>query len=108
MQDCGNDAYTGDFTSSSYNCSDDNTQPGTNGQNGEVTFENEGADDFHLGAGDTVAKDNGTDGVNSGHTDDIDNDSRPVGVSWDMGADEEETGAAPAATPRRLELLRGK
>lgn len=105
VQDCVSPCFIDNFTSSSYNCSDDDTQPGTNGQNGEVTFENEGADDFHLGSGDTVAKDNGTSSVSSGHTDDIDGDTRSG--SWDIGADEF-VSAEPAAANRRQILLRSE
>lgn len=52
-----------------------------------VTFENEGSDDFRLGSGDTVAKDNGTSDPGSGlFSDDIIGTSRPQGSGWDIGA----------------------
>lgn len=57
---------------------------------GAVTFENEGADDFHLGAGDTVAMSNGADldaDANINVTDDIDSDARHA-TTPDIGADE--------------------
>lgn len=56
---------------------------------GSVTFENAGAGDFHLGSGDTVAKDKGTDlssDANLPIWNDIDGDAR--GATWDVGADE--------------------
>lgn len=97
VQDCTT-CYTGTFaTGTEYNCSDDATQPGANGQNGEVLFVDEAGDNFHLGATDTVARSNGVD--LSGHgtypiTTDIDNQTRAV--PWDMGIDEI---VSTAATP---------
>lgn len=87
--------FDGTFEAASeYNCSDDGTEPGTNGVNGEVTFVNEGAGDFHLASGDTTAKDSGTDlssdtdldAAFAAFSDDIDEDARSG--SWDIGADE--------------------
>jgi len=52
---------------------------------GSVTFENEESDDFHLGATDTLAKDNGV-SLSGIFTDDIDGDTRSG--AWDIGADE--------------------
>ena len=98
-QDCSDSCFigsTGFSGSDSSNCSDDNSQPGANGQNGEVLFENEAADDFHLDSSDTVAKDNGMDLSGDGNypiTIDIDGETRSG--SWDIGADE--TAAAAAA-----------
>lgn len=80
-----------DFTNSSYNCSDDNSQPGTNGQNGEVTFVNEGADNFQLDTTDTVAKENGTANPNNSRfQDDITGTIRPA--TWSIGAWEPDQG----------------
>lgn len=56
---------------------------------GAVTFENEGADNFHLGSGDTVAKDKGKDLSTDASFplwDDIEADERSA--SWDVGMDE--------------------
>lgn len=51
------------------------------------TFEDEGADDFHLASGDTTWKDQGTDDPGSGlFSDDIDGETRVS--TWDIGADE--------------------
>lgn len=77
------------MTSGNNNVSDDNTQPGTSGQNGEVTFLNEAGDDFHLDSSDTVAKDNGADlsgDANLAFSTDIDGQTRSS--PWDCGADE--------------------
>ena len=76
---------------STNNCSDDNTQPGGSGQNGEVTFVNEGTDDLHLDPSDTVAKGNGVDLYTDSNlpvTLDIDSTPRPNGGVWDIGADQ--------------------
>lgn len=87
-QDCDGACYASTFhADSTNNCSDDGTQPGASGQNGEVVFLDEGNDDFHLDRSDTVALGNGTD--LSGDADypisvDIDNTTR---TSWDIGAD---------------------
>ncbi|KKL91372.1 hypothetical protein LCGC14_1895380, partial [marine sediment metagenome] len=57
---------------------------------GSVTFENEGADDFHLGSGDTLARGEGSDLSGEGYfTDDVDGDARDV---WSIGADEGQSG----------------
>lgn len=75
--------------SSEYNCSDDGTHPGGNGQTGEVLFENEGRDDLHLDRSDTVAQSNGTDLSSDADypiSDDIDGEVR-FG-DWDIGADQ--------------------
>ena len=58
---------------------------------GDVTFENEGSDDFHLGSGDTFAKDNWYNVYGDGDIaviDDIDGDARPNDNTGDIGADE--------------------
>lgn len=90
VQDCTLACYAGSFgAASTNNCSDDATQPGSNGQNGEVTFVDEANDDFHLASGDTVAKDNGTDlsaDANLAFSDDCDGNTRTG--TWDIGADE--------------------
>lgn len=89
VQDCGT-CYVGTFAGSSHNCSDDNTQPGTSGQNGEVLFENEAGDNFHLGSGDTVAMSNGTPLHNDFSyptVDDVDGDTRDTSTP-DIGFDE--------------------
>jgi hypothetical protein len=92
-------------TSSSNNCSDDDTQPGGSGRNGEVAFVDETGNDFHLAPNDTIAKNSGTDLTNDlslNFNTDIDdaeiplsppftkgeNSSRPYNTTWDIGADE--------------------
>lgn len=91
-QDCDtNDGFYGTFDgASTNNCSDDSGDaPGSNPQTGEVTFVNEGADDFHLDSSDTVALDNGVDlssDTDLPFSDDIDGETRSG--TWDIGADE--------------------
>lgn len=71
------------------NLSEDTTSPDASYRSKVVTFENEGADDFHLGSGDTEAKNNGVDLSADGQlafSDDIDGDTRSA--PWDIGADE--------------------
>jgi hypothetical protein len=68
------------FTHSN-NLSEDATSPDATYRSKVVTFENEGADDFHLGSGDTEARDNGTDLSTDpdgqlSFSDDIDGDTR--------------------------------
>ena len=84
--------FVGTFNANSTNnCSDDNTQPGGSGRNGEVTFVNEGADDLHLSAADTIAQGYGADLYTDSDlpvTDDVDGYERPNGGTWDIGADQ--------------------
>jgi len=87
--DC-TDGFSGSFhASSDYNASDiAGDAAGANSRNGAdgtVTFENEGADDFHLDSGDSNATDQGVD-LSGTFSDDIDEDTRSG--SWDIGADE--------------------
>jgi len=88
-QDCSGACFSANWDTASHNCSDDSTEPGTNGRDGEVAFADEGNDDFHLSAADTIAKGYGTD--LSGDSNyplalDIDGDERSS--PWDIGADE--------------------
>jgi len=89
VQDCTETCYGGTFhADSDYNCSDDGTHPGSNGQTGEVTFVDEANDDFHLNSTDSVALGNGLDlssDASNPISVDIDGDAR---TSWDIGADE--------------------
>ena len=58
---------------------------------GEVTFQNEGSDEFLLGSSDTVAKDNGVDLSSDTYlpfSTDILGTTRPVNSVWDAGAHE--------------------
>ncbi len=88
----GSSGTTEDFLN---NASEDATADDGGGSNHRInqtfTFVNEGADDFHLAAGDAGAKDFGVDlSADSAFavTDDIDGDSRPQGSAYDIGADE--------------------
>jgi hypothetical protein len=85
------DVMTFDTESHSNNISEDATSPDVSYRSKAVTFENEGGNDFHLGSGDTNAKDAGVDLSTDGDgqlsfSDDIDDDTRSG--SWDIGADE--------------------
>ncbi len=90
----------------SYNCSDDNTQPGTNGQNGEVVFTDEGGSppDLSLNEGSPAyATDLGTDLSGDGDypIGNVDIQSGSTAVrntgTWDIGAfDATAAGGAPA------------
>lgn len=91
------DAFVGTFTDddtyNDYNSisqNDNNVALGSNGRyNQSFTYENEGADDFHLASGDAGAKDFGVDLSGDGNlafSDDIDGDTRSG--TWDIGADE--------------------
>ncbi len=88
-QDC-TDGFDGTFDSASTNnCSDiASDAPGSNPSTGDVVFEDEGGNNFHLGSSDTVAIDQGYD--TSGEsapldfTTDIDGDTRSG--TWDIGA----------------------
>ena len=75
---------------STNNCSDDGTQPGGGGQNGEVTFKDETGTppDLRLDATDSVARENGADLQTEFFDDDIEGESRPGQSDWDIGADE--------------------
>lgn len=77
-------------TGTSYNASEDSSKPGTNGQEGAISFLDEANDDFHLAASgaDTVAQDNGTDlssYTDHAFSDDIDGDTRTF---WSIGPDD--------------------
>lgn len=103
-QDC-NDGFNGTFDGASdYNLSDiTGDAPGTNSKNNvSVSFVDEANDDFHLAAGDTQAKDAGTNlsGDAIGFTDDIDGETRSG--TWDMGADEVAAAAPAAPTAPRI------
>jgi hypothetical protein len=88
-------AYVGTFAAGTdYNATDgtDAIGVGTHNQTSQTfTFTDDtngdhGLRDFHLASNDAGAKDLGTDTVNSGYTDDIDEVARAG--SWDIGADE--------------------
>ncbi len=84
--------YSGTFDASSVNnISQDATSPNASFRNKTVTFVNAAGNDFHLGTSDTSAMDAGVslsaDPVFAFNTD-IDGQSRPYGITWDIGADE--------------------
>lgn len=86
--------------SSTHNLSEDDTVPNINTFYSEkvVVFNDEGNDDFHLGSGDTEAKDKGSD-LGTGNDVEIDIDGRDrdaEGDTWDVGADEFVAAAAAA------------
>lgn len=89
--------YFGTFHSSSdYNTGDDGTSTGGGNDriNQTFTFDDEGANDFHLASNDAGARDHGTDLSGDGDlpfSDDIDGETRTG--TWDMGADEFISGA---------------
>jgi len=80
--------------SSANNISKDSSAPGSNSKiNQTVSFVDTTNKDFHLLPTDTAAKDAGTDlsaDANSPFATDIDGEGRPIGASWDIGADEAE------------------
>ena len=80
-----------------YNISSDGTAPGTNSKtNVIVQFADAENYDFHLSNFDTVARDAGTNLSNDPYLafgDDIDGESRNIGGTWDIGADEAGTSA---------------
>lgn len=90
--------YEGTFASGDYNLSSDGTEPGTNGVQATLTFNNAAGEDYHLAAADaSVAV--GTDlseDANLAFTTDIDNETRST---WNMGADE--FSSVAEVTPRR-------
>jgi len=87
VQDCLTYCYDGTFDTANNNCSDDGTEPGTSGRNGEVSFVNEGADNFLLSDLDTIARGYGADLSSDTYLpfdDDILSEARPE--TWDIGA----------------------
>lgn len=81
--------FTGSFfTGTDFNAAHDATTTGANSRNSQTfTFVDATNGDFHLGSGDTGAKDFGTTDPGSGlFSDDIDGVTRTG--SWDIGADE--------------------
>lgn len=62
--------------------------PGSNPIRGTVAFVNAAARDYHLAAGDTVARGAGVNLTASGITTDIDGETRPSSGAWDVGADQ--------------------
>ena len=99
VQDCTTACWSGTFHANcTNNASDDNTAPGANAVNGEVTFVNEAGDDFHLDSADTIARGNGSDlsaDATFPFAGDIDGETRSA--PWDIGAD-----AVPAAATAAL------
>ncbi|MCK4692459.1 MAG: hypothetical protein KAT23_02450, partial [Anaerolineales bacterium] len=95
----------GQFTlDSDYNMSSDGSAPGGNSQAApadlndlfiSIVATNE---DLHLETSGHLALDNGDD-LSGSFTDDIDNDTRPIGSGWDIGADEADIPPTPTPTP---------
>jgi len=105
----GTDGWSGTFSASSnYNVSNVAADaPGANSTNSAtVTFASAGSN-FHLGSGDTVCKDTGTDMSASfpSPPNDVDNETRPINTVWDRGADEFSV-SAPTTPPTFLQGLR--
>ncbi len=111
VQDSAIDGYvtggTGAFSNTAtHNVSDiASDAPGLNPITGNVTFTNEGSDDFSLAVGDTVAKNAGkglgTDGLFSIIDDVIQNGRAGKGTAYDCGAFEfqEDRAATAVSTP---------
>ena len=108
VQNVGGDDYHEDSAASTEvtvsNITEDSTSPdGPAFRNKTVTFENEGADDFHLDAADNVAgnhcNDLSADPIYS-LSQDIDLDARTG--SWDCGADESVSGVLANSAPKIL------
>jgi len=102
-QNC-TDGYRGTFAAASdYNLSDvsEAGMPGTHNKfSTTVQFVDESNDDFHLAAGDTGARDSGTDlslDSDLAFSDDIDGQTRSG--TWDIGADEYLSAGTPTPTP---------
>ena len=96
-QNCPDGFFSTFHASSDYNISDiegDTTGISSSYREGlvtDVSFVDEDGDDFHLSVSDTSAKDQGTDlsaDPNLAFTDDIDGNTRPINIVWDIGADE--------------------
>jgi hypothetical protein len=103
IQNSGSYAFGGGSyaAGSDYNVTDDGDAPGANSkQYTSVSFVAPGTFDFHLTAGDTGARDSGTDlstDANLPFSDDLDGQARSA--PWDAGADEVVTGGSPTFTP---------
>lgn len=102
-QNCDDGFYNGSRASGpDYNVSDiAGDAPNTNFAGGQatVTFARVETSDFHLGAGDAAAKDQGMDLSDDyflSFSTDIDGDTRPFNSVWDIGADEYVSAAPPA------------
>ncbi len=89
-------AYIGTFAvGTNYNATNgtDAVGQGANNRISQTfTFLNEGSDNFHLAAGDTGAKNQGTD-LSGDFTDDIDSTTRSG--TWDIGADDDPPVSGP-------------
>lgn len=95
--------FSGTQTGSDYNADEDSTATGSNSQTGTVSFVDTSTDDYHLAAGDTVAKGNGTDlSSDSAYpvSVDIENTTRPTS-NVDIGADQTAASVGPEVELRR-------
>jgi len=89
------DGYVGSWGTGATNSSDIDGDAPNEVSFGSPSFENRGADDFHLASGDTQCRGRGTDLSADGgfaFSDDIDGDTRSA---WDIGADEFAGAAGP-------------
>jgi hypothetical protein len=87
-QGCGT-SFTG--VGGDYNCSDAGTPPGAHSVVGTVQFVDPANGDYHLAAGDAMARSAGTDlsaDPALAFDTDIDGQLRPTGAAWDIGVDQ--------------------
>ncbi|MFC2091239.1 hypothetical protein ACFLTD_00515 [Elusimicrobiota bacterium] len=96
---CQNLDYNGTFINAGNNISSDDTAPGANSMHWLKDYDlfvstETGNEDFHL-KDTAVAINRATDTVSGIFANDIDDDSRPYDLEWDIGADESPYTAAP-------------
>lgn len=98
IQDCSDACFSGTFTDTEANISEDATSPNSALRNIAVAFVDEPNDDYHLDESDTDAVDAGVDlsaDADLAFSTDFEGDSRPDG-EWDIGADEIAAPSAPS------------
>ena len=98
-----------EYFSGDYNTSSDGTAPGSNSKTFTTpSFLDAPNKDYHLGATDTVAADEGVDLSGDLYcpvSDDIDGDSRPYNILWDIGADERGESPVPPPVPLQESII---